>query len=127
MNFLKQNWFKIAFLLILGGTSIGFFTMRNPQNQTANILEKIMESVDPNPLAKCPQDYENSDEKIAAFEKWTNDFYDKNPNASLGDFSEARKDFYIQNNCKEALQRYEDYRAGNVDPKTKEMIEELLK
>src|SRR3989344_5847650 len=106
MNWLKHNWTKLIFvavamgvmtLLFLGGSS-----------------------------AKCPDDFKNSDEKIAAFDKWTKDFYDKNPDASFTDLSEARKAFYAKHNCTEALKRHNDYLAGNVDPDTQQMIEGII-
>jgi hypothetical protein len=70
----------------------------------------------------CPDDFTNSEEKIAAFEEWVNNFYDNNPNAPLSDFSEARRDFYIENDCKEALQRVDDYESGNVTEEQKALI-----
>lgn len=106
MNWVKQNLVKLIFftvamgvvtLLFLGGSS-----------------------------AKCPDDFKNSDEKVAAFDKWTKDFYYKNPDASYTDLSEARRDFYIKHNCTEALKRHDDYLAGNVDPDTQQMIEGII-
>ena len=45
----------------------------------------------------------------------------------MSEMSMARKDFYIENSCKEALKRYESYMAGNVDEETKQLIESVIK
>lgn len=60
---------------------------------------------------KCPEDFTNSEEQILAFNKWTKDFRDKNPNASISDLTKARQNYYKENNCTEAIKRYEDYMA----------------
>jgi len=75
---------------------------------------------------RCPDDFTNFNEQSIAFDKWTKDFYDKNPNASIEDFAEARMDFLQNNNCDEALKRYNDYLSGNVDSNTKQMIEGVV-
>ncbi|MDO8518286.1 MAG: hypothetical protein Q7S26_03290 [bacterium] len=75
---------------------------------------------------KCPDEYTTSEEHLAAVEKWTNDFYDKNPDASLGDWAAARHNFYKKNNCKEALQRVEDYDSGKADPASKKIVDEVV-
>lgn len=62
---------------------------------------------------KCPDEYKTSEESTAAVIQWTNNFYDTHPDASISDWTTARQDFYIQNNCKEAIQRSKDY---DLDP-----------
>lgn len=74
-----------------------------------------------NPI--CPDDFTNSEEEIADFEKWVDNFYTENPEATISEISRARVDFWIDNNCKGALKRYADYVAGNIDEETKQLIE----
>ena len=75
---------------------------------------------------KCPDDYATSEEHMAAVTEWTNNFYDTHPGASVGDWADARQDFYRQNNCKEALQRAEDYDSGKADPASKKIVEDSV-
>lgn len=69
----------------------------------------------PNKLSKCPDAYPDTDvgfnEKMADMNKWTNDFYDNHPGATLGDWNKARYQFWIDNNCTEALKRYNEAKA----------------
>jgi len=80
--------------------------------------------------AKCPDDYGTDDagsaEYLADTDKWTNDFYDQHPNATLTEWAMARKQFWIDNDCTATLERYEQAKAGNADPKTMEMVNEVL-
>ena len=78
-------------------------------------------------LNTCPDDFKNSKEEIAFFSKWLDNFYSKKPNATMKEMSRARVDFWIDNNCKEALKRYADYMSGNVDDETKQLIETIIK
>src|SRR3989344_3613466 len=73
----------------------------------------------------CPDDFATSEERTSVMVKWTNDFFDKNVDATISDFSKARKNFYIENNCTKALQRVEDYKTGEVDKETRELIESV--
>ena len=76
--------------------------------------------------SKCPDDYANDDagsaEYLATTEKWTNDFFDAHPEATLTDWAEARYQFWVDNNCTAALQRYDEAKAGKADPATIERI-----
>jgi len=78
-----------------------------------------------NPI--CPDDFKDPEQEVAAFDEWAKDFMYKNPTATIKEFSKARRDFYLENNCKEALKRYDDYMAGNVDEETKQLIESVIK
>ena len=66
----------------------------------------------PNKLSMCPDDYADTDaglnEKMADMNKWTNDFYDNHPGATLGDWNKARYQFWMDNNCVKALERYNE-------------------
>lgn len=53
---------------------------------------------------------------------WTNEFYDLHPGATLSDWSGARYQFWVENNCTAALQRYEEVRAGKMDSVITEQI-----
>jgi hypothetical protein len=83
-----------------------------------------------NTYQKCPEDYADTDtglaEKIADMDKWTNNFYDSNPKAMLSDWSKARYEYWINNNCKEALERYEEVKDGNADPTKMNLIKETI-
>jgi len=79
-----------------------------------------------NDKPKCPDDFTNSDEKIAAFDAWVTDFYNKNPDASIEDMAQARLDHNVKNGCTKAIQRYNDYVNDNVDPETKAKIENVV-
>jgi hypothetical protein len=63
-------------------------------------------------LAKCPSDYGTDDagsaEYLAATNKWTNDFFDAHPDATLADWANARHQFWIDNNCTKELKGYEE-------------------
>lgn len=82
-------------------------------------------------LAKCPDDYGTDDagsaEYLAATDKWTNDFFDSHPDASLKDWGEARHQFWVDNHCTAALESYEQAKAGNADPKKMEEIEGIIR
>ena len=77
-----------------------------------------------NPI--CPDDFKDSKQKIALFTEWGKEFWENNPNATVRDFSKARVNFWKENNCTEALKRYDDYMAGNVDEDTKKLIEDVI-
>lgn len=76
---------------------------------------------------KCPDDYKNTADSVAAFDVWTKDFYDKNPAATLDDFNTARQEFYKNHNCTEAIKRYNDYLSGKTDPATVDMVKKVIK
>lgn len=77
-------------------------------------------------VAICPDDFPQGDAgeaaQMAAIDKWTNDFYDANPGASLTAWSAARYQFWVDNNCTAALKRYSEYQAGNADPATMQRV-----
>ncbi|KKP31741.1 MAG: hypothetical protein A2312_02585 [Candidatus Staskawiczbacteria bacterium RIFOXYB2_FULL_32_9] len=80
---------------------------------------------------KCPDDYgiddAGSKEYLADFDKWTNNFYNTHPGATLLELSEARYQFWVDNNCTAALQRYKDAKEGRADPKSLEQIENIIR
>jgi len=61
-------------------------------------------------LSKCPDDYPDTDaglnEKMVDMNKWTNDFYDNHPGSTLGDWNKARYQFWVDNKCTKAIERY---------------------
>lgn len=71
----------------------------------------------------CPDDFRDPQQEITAFSEWIDDFYKKNPNVTMTEMTRARVDFWRDNNCTEALKRYDDYMAGNTDENTKRLIE----
>lgn len=117
-NFLAENC----------GTSLQITTDKKVGGEIAEAERAIREKIFGNQVKPiCPDDFKDSNEKIASFSEWVKEFTEKYPNATDSDLSRARKSFYIENNCTEALKRYEDYIAGNVDKKTKQMIEGVIK
>ena len=83
-----------------------------------------------NTQQKCPEDYGTDDagsaEYLADFDKWTNDFYDNNPGATLTDWSKARYDYWVRNGCTTAIARYKEAKEGKADPKTMEIIDNSI-
>lgn len=81
--------------------------------------------------AKCPDEYPNtaagSQEYIADTNKWTNDFFDSRPGATLSDWSKARYQFWVDNNCQEAIKRYNDAKNGKGDQQTLKQIENTVR
>ena len=75
---------------------------------------------------KCPDEYADdatgTAEYLAAMDKWTNDFYDTHPGATISDWATARYQFWVDNNCAAAIQRYEDAKTGKADPAAMERI-----
>lgn len=69
----------------------------------------------PNKLSKCPDDYPDTDiglnEKMADMDKWTNQFYDDHPGSTLGDWNKARYQYWVDNKCTKALERYNQAKA----------------
>ena len=80
---------------------------------------------------KCPDDYADDDAGSAAYvaatNKWTNDFYDAHPGATLADWSAARYQFWLDHHCTAALQRYQDAKDGKANPATMEWISNDLR
>lgn len=77
-------------------------------------------------IQKCPEDYTNDDagsaQKLADLDKWTGDFYDAHPGATLTDWSLARHQYWVDNKCTKALQAYQDYKDGKVGSTTVKKI-----
>jgi len=66
---------------------------------------------------KCPDDYADSElsQYNIDFDKWTNEFYDTHPDATLSDWSNARYKFWVINDCVAALKRYNEVKNGTAD------------
>ena len=79
------------------------------------------------PTPICPDDFKDPKKEIASFSKWTDEFYQNNPKATMKEMSDARVAFWRDNNCNEALKRYDAYIAGNIDGETKQLIEMVAK
>jgi hypothetical protein len=61
----------------------------------------------------CPDDYATFEESSAAFDEWLVAYLETNPQASVPEMTEARKQFYIENNCTAALERFEEGARAN--------------
>lgn len=59
---------------------------------------------------KCPDDFSDDDagsaEYLASVNKWTNDYFNAYPDAPLSDWSAARYQFWVDNNCSKAIERH---------------------
>ncbi len=81
--------------------------------------------------AKCPDQYPNTDagsaEYLVDFNAWTNDFYNKNPQAGLSDWSQARYQFWVDNDCTESIRRYNEAKNGMANPDQMKLIKETIK
>ena len=79
----------------------------------------------------CPDDFGTDDagsaQYLAATDKFTNDFFDAHPDATMTDWAQARHQFYIDNHCSESLKRYEEAKAGKGDPETMKMVDDVLR
>ena len=82
-------------------------------------------------LAKCPDAYGTDDagsaEYLAATDKWTNDFFDAHPDATMTDWAEARHQFWADNHCTKALEGYEDAKAGKADPEMMKRVDGVIR
>jgi len=83
------------------------------------------------PHQKCPDEYGTDDkgsaEHLQATNKWTNDFFDAHPGATLSDWSKARYQFWVDNNCSKALHRYQEAKDGKANPAEVNLIDDVLK
>lgn len=61
----------------------------------------------------CPDDYATFKESSAAFDEWLVTYLETKPQASVPEMTEARKQFYIENNCTAALERFEEGERAN--------------
>jgi hypothetical protein len=81
--------------------------------------------------AMCPDDYGTDDAGSAAYlaatNKWTNDFFDAHPDASLKEWGEARYEFWVDNHCTAVLKDYEQVKAGKADPEATKIIDGILR
>ena len=86
--------------------------------------------IDRFPVPVCPDDYPDndagSDAYLADTNRWTNEYFDANPGSDMGGWAQARKQFWVDNDCTEALQRYEESKAGEPDPATVETVRDSL-
>lgn len=78
---------------------------------------------------KCPDDYAKTEsgemEYKIDFDRWANDFFDSNPKATLTDWSNARYQFWVDNNCKETLERYQEG-LNSKDPNKMKLINDTI-
>ncbi len=50
----------------------------------------------------CPQDFKDPNKRFTSFFEWEKEFRKNNPNSDIPTLTKSRKDFYTENNCKEA-------------------------
>ena len=112
MNWLKQNWIKAVGGIIILGAVAFVYSWKNIDKKTISL--------------RCPDSYKNSDEKIADLKVFSDAYYTKHPNATEVDLASEMVNQWKANNCKEALDRYNNYLAGNIDPATKKTAETLV-
>lgn len=65
---------------------------------------------------KCPEAYAEDEVGTIEYRKaitgWTSEFFKENPNATMSDWSKAKTQLWIDNNCTVAMQRSK--MSGNV-------------
>lgn len=57
---------------------------------------------------------------------WENKYFDDHPDGTLSTMAEARHQFYVDNHCTAALQRYEDAKSGKADPAAMERVNKVI-
>ena len=72
---------------------------------------------------KCPQEYPDIEERNTAFDAFTSNFYDKNPDASMRDFARARLSFYKKRHCTEELEKYTAAAPDDIEKQIDSMVE----
>lgn len=84
----------------------------------------------PNAQAKCPEDYPETETDLAerkiATDKWIKNFYATNPDASLSDFSRARYNFYMDNDCSATLEKYFEMESTDTETEEEKIIRETI-
>jgi len=110
LNPIIRNFLIIIPLVILVFVGYGFYRY-TPKADLTNL--------------KCPHEYSDPNERAAAFKTFVDNYYDKKPNASLSELLDARKQFWVDNNCQEELKKYNNYLSGNIDQNEKRMVEEV--
>ena len=75
----------------------------NVDKETQQLIEMVIkqEMIKNKRTPICPDEYENQEDYIKAVGQWAGDFYDKNPNTTKDEILSARKNFLIENGCKE--------------------------
>jgi hypothetical protein len=64
---------------------------------------------------------------LASTNKWTNDFFDAHPDATMTDWSQARYQFWVDNHCTAALEGYEQAKAGKADPEMMKRVNGIIR
>lgn len=87
------------------------------------ILVGISQIYRNNPV--CPFDFVERTERYNSFVQWEKEFRKNNPNANIPDMAKARKQFYVDNNCKEATERPvpKDYGIKQADETTQKLLD----
>ena len=67
---------------------------------------------------KCPDEYANdatsSDKYSVAINKWTDNFNNEHPDATIADWSKARYQLWVDNKCTSAIEIYNEAQAGKA-------------
>lgn len=107
----------VAYVLAVSFLALGYYAYQHSHGTTPAQVAVTQ---------KCPDDYATDKEQATAMDSWTSEFYATHPRATLSDWSEARHQFWIDNNCTLVLQRYQDAKDDEVDPETLEQIKNGL-
>ena len=79
---------------------------------------------------KCQDDYSTNITGTAEynvdFDTWTNNFYDTYPSATLSDWSKARYQFWVDNNCLAAIERYNEVKDNHGDTAKMKALEIMV-
>lgn len=101
-HFSKRNTAIIAVFSVLI-----FVTAWLLFKQNTKTTEQEIVSVPP--TLKCPESYPENEagtkEYRDALTAWTSEFFEKHPQASMSDWSMAKSQFWLDNNCTMAIER----------------------
>lgn len=101
------------------------YMVGNVDETTKQLIETITrkDMLKNNPI--CPDDFIDRSERFKTFIEWEKQFRTNNQNTNVSELVKARKQFYIDNNCKEATQRPipRDYGIEQTGETTQQLLD----
>ena len=113
--FQPQMHSRRIYISLLVLTSIGFYLLGSYTHQSG---------------PKCPDDYAKDEAGSTRYQadltNWENDFYIKYPKATFQAWAEARYQFWVDNNCVEALRRYKEAKNDKAESTSTRAITDTI-
>ncbi len=75
---------------------------------------------------KCPDDYATEEEQLTALDLWSSNFFKNYPNATISDWSKARQEFWVKNNCIKAIERYKNAEKEKIYPEILNRVNNII-